>query len=343
MYIPLCLRHIFPCILCVKRNIYKWGVSVAQYNIGSLIKRLRKQKGLTQEELAYPIIDRATLSKIESGKAMPNNKTMEMLLEKLGYHPGSLADIFMDTETTDSQKIVNELNSYLVWLVNDEKNPIVNKVDRLIEKLEQSENFMENPLNVQYVIMAKALNAANKKESPLKIQELILDAIKITIPEYNENYIEDYYLSYQDRRILNFIAVLSRDEGNLDKAINIWNRLKINIEKHCVDKIQMGRNYPNTILNLADCLYRAKRYPEAIEACDTGGKVCKETAFLRHFPFIMAVKAMCLYEMGNKEEGAKLLRQVYYTCELLEVKDAVSVIDQYVKSNQINLFTLEGN
>ena len=35
---------------------------MANYNIGSLIKRLRRQKGLTQEELAYPLIDRATLS-----------------------------------------------------------------------------------------------------------------------------------------------------------------------------------------------------------------------------------------------------------------------------------------
>jgi len=310
---------------------------VAKYDLGSLIKRLRKQKGLTQEELAYPLIDRATLSKIESGKSMPNYKTIEMLLEKLGYHPGGLVDIFMDAEAIDSQKTVNELDSYLVWLVPDENNPIISKVDRLIEELEQNETFMQNNLNVQYVLLAKALNAHNKKECPEKMQELTLDAIKITIPEYNEKYIEDYYLSVQDRRILNFMAVLSRDSGNLDDAINIWNRLKTNLEKHYTDKMQMGRWYPTIILNLTDCLYRAKRYPEAIEACDIGGKVCKETAFLQHYPLIMAVKALCLYELGNKEGGSKLLRQVYYTCELLEISDAIPVIIKYAESNQINL------
>ena len=32
------------------------------YEIGDLIKKLRKQKGISQEDLAYPIIDRTTLS-----------------------------------------------------------------------------------------------------------------------------------------------------------------------------------------------------------------------------------------------------------------------------------------
>ena len=64
------------------------------YDIGLLIKRLRKQKGLKQEELAYPIIDRATLSKIECGKVMPNKTTLEALFERLGFCPHNIADFF---------------------------------------------------------------------------------------------------------------------------------------------------------------------------------------------------------------------------------------------------------
>jgi tetratricopeptide (TPR) repeat protein len=127
--------------------------------------------------------------------------------------------------------------------------------------------------------------------------------------------------------------VLNRDRGDLDAAIDIWSRLKRNIEKHSVDKTHKGRNYPGIVLNLADCLHRAKRYHDAIEASDDGAAVCKETGFLQHFPFIMAVKAICLCELGNKEEGAKLLRQVYYTSELYDNKPAVAIIIKYAKDN----------
>ena len=112
---------------------------MANYNVGSLIKRLRKQRGLTQEELAYPLIDRATLSKIESGKTMPNNKTLETLLEKLGFALHKFADFFHDEDMADAQVILNELDSLLVFQVYDPKGPAVERVDTLIKQLESSE------------------------------------------------------------------------------------------------------------------------------------------------------------------------------------------------------------
>jgi transcriptional regulator with XRE-family HTH domain len=318
--------------LCIKRNINRaGGAAVAQYDIGNLIRRLRKQKRLTQEELAYPVIDRATLSKIENGKAMPNKQTIEVLLEKLGCYPSDFTNLYIDTETSETQRIVDELDGYFVWVMSDENNPAIAVIDGLIEKLETDGNYMRNIVNAQYVLLAKGFNALNRKENRQDIREMMLRAIKMTIPEYNENYIKDYYLSRQDRRILNIMAVLYRDEGNLDNAINIWSHLKINFENHCIDKNQMGRNYPNTILNLADCLYRAKRFAESIEICGAGEKVCKDTGFLRHLPLIIAVKAMCLCESGNKKDGGKLLRQVYHTCELFGIKDASDIVKRYLE------------
>jgi hypothetical protein len=35
---------------------------MAFYEGGKLIKRIKKKKNISQEELAYPIVDRATLS-----------------------------------------------------------------------------------------------------------------------------------------------------------------------------------------------------------------------------------------------------------------------------------------
>ena len=55
------------------------------YSAGELIKSLRKQKGISQEELADGITDRANLSKIENGSITPGKKVVEALLERHSF------------------------------------------------------------------------------------------------------------------------------------------------------------------------------------------------------------------------------------------------------------------
>ena len=55
--------------------------------LGSNVKRLRKEKGLTQEQLARQVnISRATLSKLENGNiAQVSIVTLNDILNHLGY------------------------------------------------------------------------------------------------------------------------------------------------------------------------------------------------------------------------------------------------------------------
>ncbi|MDR2166951.1 MAG: helix-turn-helix transcriptional regulator [Clostridiales bacterium] len=308
---------------------------MAKYNVGSLIRRLRKQRGLTQEELAYPIIDRANLSRIESGKTMPSKKTTEMLFERLGYNPDELTSFYLDDEMSATQKIVDEIDKRLKLLVEDEANPLINEVDELIAQLERNKKHMQTDLNVQHILISKAANALNKKESTEKVREMLVEALKITIPEYSTKYIEDYFLSKQDHRVLNMMAVIYRGEGDVDKALDIWYRLKRNYEKHCICKVEMGRKYPSLALNLASTLYKAQRREEAIEICDKGIESCKDTDFFRHLPVIIYVKAMCLYELGQKEESIKLLRQAYHMSEAMGIEDAVDVVMDFIRQVEL--------
>ena len=61
-------------------------------SIGSRIKELRKQKGLTQSDLVGDAITRNMLSHIESGKATPSLDTLIFLAERLEVSPSYLLD-----------------------------------------------------------------------------------------------------------------------------------------------------------------------------------------------------------------------------------------------------------
>ena len=282
------------------------------FDIGSLIKRVRKQKGMTQDDLAYPIIDRATLSRIENGKIIPNKTTLKALIERLGLDPYYVANFFLDEHETEAKKILNELSGLLLYAPKDENDPIIAQVDLLLTQLENNEAYMQNPLNARKLMINKARNASNKKEDPEKMIEILTNAIKICIPEYCERYIDDYYLSNDDLHILKEMADVYQRIGRYDDAINILYGMKNNFDKHCIDMFAKGRFYPVIMNNLANSMYDAKRFTEAVEICDIGIDVCIDTGFVRVLPTLASIKAQCLYELGDKEECEKILRQTYH-------------------------------
>ena len=52
-------------------------------NIGTKIKEIRKQRGITQAQLCGDIITRNMLSQIESGKASPSIATLSQIAKQL--------------------------------------------------------------------------------------------------------------------------------------------------------------------------------------------------------------------------------------------------------------------
>ena len=293
---------------------------MANYDIGSLIKRLRKQRGLTQEELAYPLIDRATLSKIESGKVTPSKRTTEALLQRLGFNPVNTIDFFLDEEMSRIHKIMEEiraLNSFRETAVSETSLAKAAKVDDLIARLESNEKFMQSKLNSQFIMAHKCKNAyINRHEGPAEVMPMMLEALKITIPEYNQRHIENYYLTSQETGLLHDISIMAQVGGDDEAAIEICEALRKNVMENTLDMAEMGTWYTTITNSLARCLSLAGRYQEALEVCDEGIMVGRQTKVLISFPNIVAIKARCLFELGDKEEAEKLYRQAYHACAM---------------------------
>ena len=64
-----------------------------QQNIGKFISQKRKEKNLTQEQLAEKLaVSNKTVSKWETGKCMPDYSIIEMLCKELGITMTELMD-----------------------------------------------------------------------------------------------------------------------------------------------------------------------------------------------------------------------------------------------------------
>ena len=308
-------------------------------NIGTLIKKLRVQQGMTQEDLAYPVIEQSTLSRIENGQTMPNKSTTEMLLERLGYNPGNI-DIVIDKKTADTQMKMDELYSLIkTESIYDDQDERTTRAEAIIEQLEEDAEFMAERVNRQYVLLNKAMCALHRKEDGERIHEMLMEAMRISIPEYNEKDIDKYYLSKQDVRIINLTTMVYRDNGRLDDGINVLSLLKKNFEETNIDKESRGEYYASVVYALATLLTYAKRYEEALAMCDRAAEICKETGDFRLLPLVTAYKSHCLYHggKGNNNERAELLRQSYYASKMFGYQNWAEMIKDDAKEFGIEL------
>lgn len=57
---------------------------MSQHELGSLVRRLRKEHGLTQEQLAEGICSPVSISRIESGRQRPSKALLDALMDRLG-------------------------------------------------------------------------------------------------------------------------------------------------------------------------------------------------------------------------------------------------------------------
>jgi len=289
------------------------------YEIGNLLKSLRTQKGISQEELAHPIIDRATLSRIESGKTMPHAKTLELLFERLGFDHAELIKIYLQQEDAEIKTMESELEALLVQIRRNSPKDKENnaKISDLIRRLETNEKYMDKPLNRQFVLEAKAKNAFNIKDDG-NAAKFTREALHITIPQFSEADITEYHLTKTDRNLIMLTALLYEIDECYTEAANILYQLKANAEKTYLNTTIRARKTTATISNLAKILWKAHRPAELLDLCEEGIKSCHMGKEYLHYKAIAWYKAKALFMLNRKDEYVSLAKSLYYAFELYQ-------------------------
>jgi transcriptional regulator with XRE-family HTH domain len=292
---------------------------------GSLVKKLRKQKGITQQMLAGDYMARSHLSKIENGKVMPGKNTMETLLEKLGFDAHQYLSYYLDPKMSEYQNQMDSLDSFLAY-------KDVEKATILITELSSDSKFMQHDRHRQYILCAKAANEMNNGNYDYKVvHSMLYEALTITIHNFREDCIDGYLLSKHELKAINMLAMTYAKNDRLDDAINILTSLRKNFDKPFIDKTYKGKHYPLFIINLTSCLHQAERYKEAVEVCEEAKKVCLDTGFLYCLPSIILNMAMSQHKLGDNMSCERNLKQAYYSSDMYEMFDNVKYIKEFAE------------
>lgn len=297
------------------------------YNIGLFIKKKREEQHIRQEDLCRGICDKSTLSRIERGKQEPSSGILGVLLQRLGINEDQLAVLLgpKDFEISDLQKEIVALNCQREYEKAAEK---IRRLEQLVEPTDK--------ITQQFILRCKAL-AYFPEDYPAS-RDLLLQALSLTLPDFDFDHISDYLLGIEEVKILNQIANSYSEAGDRRFAIHIYRQLFEDPRKRLFNIEAELTLLPLLAYNYSRLLGLERRYEEEIEIATLGQKTCIKYNKCQYLGGLLLNIACALHELGKNDESKNKLIDAYYAHKLMQNQRSCNLNVEYAKSIGIDLF-----
>ena len=276
--------------------------------LGDYIRQRRLELGLTQEQVCEGICEPITLSRIENGKQTPSRVRINAILQRLDL-PEDRYYALLTKEELEIEALEKEI---VACNVTERKK-------ECFEQIEKLETFAKgDPLIQQFIIRSKLLlEQLDNRYTPQEEIEILTQAIRLTVPDFNTEEIEKKLYTRDEIKIINQIANAYSCAGNQKKAADIFYQLLKYIRKHIKETITTVGVLPMILYNYARVLDLAGRYEEGIEYALETKEVCIKYGHYQYLPRCIEIYGECCYFLGRIEESKKAYRQAYYICEAI--------------------------
>lgn len=297
------------------------------YNIGYYIKRIRQEKGISQEALYKGLCSRSTIHRIESGEQNPNFFTAINLLQRLGLDESSFLIPLgpRDFEICNLQKEIVALNA------QSQFEQALERIDRLEKLVAPKEKLAQ-----QFLLRSRALAGywQDGKRLPYDYpiqRRMLLDALEITHPDFDLEKIERCLLSIEDIKSLNQIAITYSETGDRRFAIRIYEQLLRYPGQNLLNIDALLSVVPMLHYNCSRLLGLEKRFEEELEVAQTGYEICVKYNKARMMGGLLLNMACALHELGRQEESKQVFVDSYYAHRLMKNFKSCQLIQDYVK------------
>ncbi len=280
--------------------------------LGEIIRQRRQELHITQEQLCEGICEQPTISRFENGTQTPARHRIKAILQRLGLPDERFYGI-VSAHEEQIKNLQNEIHMDSIRLercVGEEREKIRKRASARLAELEQLIERDDKPTQ-QFIIEIRSF--IDGPFSPEKRLEMLMDALRLTIPRFDFDHINDFLYSTEELGIINRIAVMYSRMGQRSKAIEINNLLLRYIETKYKSMKEYGGNFCMVSSCLAIELGSDGQYEKAIEVAERGWRVCVEYGHYQYLGSFIAVMAECEYRLENWEKSAELYIQAYYT------------------------------
>jgi len=265
-------------------------------NSAEIIKSMRKEMGLSQEEMAEQLfISVRQLARIESGEAGLDVWQFITILELLGSPTEDFWLLYLDSSEYASYRDYKRLKRQLG---NDDWS----EAREIIADIEKKP-LVKQPIVKQFIAYVKAIIGAT--EPSAKMLADLLEAMHMSRPGFDENKISEYRMSYNEINIALNIAMYYAALKEHNRAILIVQSMINNRENAKVSEDDKAIIFPPMYLTLSHILRNAERYREASRACVNALDICREYNNLKRVPEMLYSIGDCYYKLEEEEHVYK--------------------------------------
>lgn len=302
--------------------------------IGDVIKARRKELGMTQEELCNGIIEPSTLSRLENNTHFPKTLQLQAIISRLGLP----LERFMVLTTKGEFEVLEACNDIIELNIVGE----FDKAYELVCELEQTVKDLA-PATLQFIKRCKLIIQKSKGMSNDDFIREMTEVIRITIPNFTEDRIEDFMLNNEELKCITNIAHAYAQKGERRHAISIYQRLLKVINKNYLSTEEKARCIPPISASLSKYLYYENRFEEAVEVADVARVLCIRRRQTKVLPDLLMYKARALYRLGETSEATELFKQAYYLFLAVENFKTAEKLIEGIKEEFGIVFTTLGD
>ena len=288
---------------------------MALYKANLMIRESRMAQGLTQEQLAEGICSRETIVKLEKGERKPNWFVFREILLRLGLNPEIYQDEIVSTNDIYVLKKWNECDRLLTARKLDKVKAELDSIEA--EKNSSAGKVWQSGLGYWALLSVKASFYSidslegNQYKNPELAIKYSLESLRIARPDFEIEKIPDYYLATHEYQLLNSLALAYGELEGEHKAIELWRKLKANMEKNYSVSVRDASNewYRNLLCNITVMLLKTELYEECLQSAEESLVIAQATQSIFHYQNALGAKAFCLLKLGRKDEGEELYKK----------------------------------
>ena len=225
--------------------------SAETLTIGGLIRELRLEKKIPQSALCQGLCSKSKLSKIENNTLQPNVILAETLLQRLG-----ISDAVFIFYSNDNEALLHDLRLRLILTPKNECEFIQNLIEQMKSLLSS-----DDKLYLQYILFKEA----TIESDPSKKIQLLLDALSITQPDIDLNFLPNCCFSLCEFNILNNLGLAYAKSATPSKATLMFFQLLNHINHIDIDILEKKRVLPILIGMTVLHLYKQGNFSELLK------------------------------------------------------------------------------
>ncbi|TYR80665.1 helix-turn-helix transcriptional regulator [Priestia megaterium] len=281
--------------------------------LGQLIRELRKIARLSKQQLADGICSAEELEKYESGEEFITSHILYKLSKRLGVSMNYFFEVGEVTSNDYSNEIKATIRHYIRKRDYETVLHIVNK--------EKENPMFQDPFHAQFFLWHEAICDYYINNSFDQALEKLEKAISFTR-------ISEHFYSEKEIAILNSIAIIYDEEGQLKKAFSTYMEALQHIT--LLPKLKDPLVKIRILYGLSKALCQMKRFEKSVKYGKLGLALCiqHETLYLLgelHFQV-----GESLYHTGQYEEGMRYLQKSIHIFEIEENDAFVALVKQEI-------------